>query len=312
MAMQVEPRSLGVDVAKDELVISIDGGEPFTIENTPSAIRAWLKTLHGPVRLAVESTGAFPLELACQAHQRGHEVFVIDGYRLNRYRESVGGRAKTDTTDARLLARYLRNEHADLRPWNPPSRDYQALQRLLHRRATVVRARTSIHQSLREIPGLKTTLQATLRQLDRTIAAIERRIRDTLARAGWSDHARRCQAIEGVGPITAAALVMAFARGRFANSDAFIAFLGLDVRIRDSGRKRGQRKLTKQGDGELRRLLYLAAMQAKAKPAWQDFFQRHLERGLARVQALNVLARKIARVAFALMKNETDYVPKTA
>ena len=312
MAMQVEPRSLGVDVAKDELVISIDGGEPFTIENTPSAIRAWLKTLHGPVRLAVESTGAFHLELACQAHQRGHEVFVIDGYRLNRYRESVGGRAKTDTTDARLLARYLRNEHADLRPWNPPSRDYQALQRLLHRRATVVRARTSIHQSLREIPGLKTTLQATLRQLDRTIAAIERRIRDTLARAGWSDHARRCQAIEGVGPITAAALVMAFARGRFANSDAFIAFLGLDVRIRDSGRKRGQRKLTKQGDGELRRLLYLAAMQAKAKPAWQDFFQRHLERGLARVQALNVLARKIARVAFALMKNETDYVPKTA
>ena len=312
MAMQVEPRSLGVDVAKDELVISIDGGEPFTIENTPSAIRAWLKTLHAPVRLAVESTGAFHLELACQAHQRGHEVFVIDGYRLNRYRESVGGRAKTDTTDARLLARYLRNEHADLRPWNPPSRDYQALQRLLHRRATVVRARTSIHQSLREIPELKTTLQATLRQLDRTIAAIERRIRDTLARAGWHDHARRCQDIEGVGPITAAALVMAFARGRFANSDAFIAFLGLDVRIRDSGRKRGQRKLTKQGDGELRRLLYLAAMQAKAKPAWQHFFQRHLERGLARVQALNVLARKLARVAFALMKNETDYVPKSA
>jgi transposase len=312
MAMQVEPRSLGVDVAKDELVISIDGGDPFTIENTPSAIRAWLKTLHGPVRLAVESTGAFHLELACQAHQRGHEVFVIDGYRLNRYRESVGGRAKTDTTDARLLARYLRNEHADLRPWNPPSRDYQALQRLLHRRATVVRARTSIHQSLREIPELKTTLQATLRQLDRTIAAIERRIRDTLARAGWHDHARRCQDIEGVGPITAAALVMAFARGRFANSDAFIAFLGLDVRIRDSGRKRGQRKLTKQGDGELRRLLYLAAMQAKAKPAWQHFFQRHLERGLARVQALNVLARKLARVAFALMKNETDYVPKSA
>jgi len=204
MAMQVEPRSLGVDVAKDELVISIDGADPFTIENTPSAIRAWLKTLHGPVRLAVESTGAFHLELACQAHQRGHEVFVIDGYRLNRYRESVGGRAKTDTTDARLLARYLRNEHADLRPWNPPSRDYQALQRLLHRRATVVRARTSIHQSLREIPELKTTLQATLRQLDRTIAAIERRIRDTLARAGWHDHARRCQDIEGVGPITAA------------------------------------------------------------------------------------------------------------
>ena len=73
-------------------------------------------------------------------------------------------------TDARLLVRYLRNEGDDLRPWNPPSRDYQTLQRLIHRRATVVRARTAIQQSLREIPTLKTTLQATLRQLDRTLA----------------------------------------------------------------------------------------------------------------------------------------------
>jgi transposase len=312
MAMQVQARTIGVDVAKAELVISIDGETPFTLDNTPGAIRGWLKGLHGPLRLALESTGVFHLELACQAHRRGHEVYLIDGYRLNRYREGVGGRAKTDASDARLLVRYLRNEGADLRPWIPPSRDYQALQRLIHRRATVVRARTAIHQSLREIPALKTTLQATLRQLDRTIAAIERRIRDTLARAGWQHQAGRCCQIEGIGPITAAALVMAFARGRFANSDAFIAFLGLDVRIRDSGQKRGQRKLTKQGDGEIRRLLYLAAMQAKARPAWQTFFQRLLDRGLARIQALNVLARKLARVAFALMKNETDYVPKTA
>lgn len=312
MAMQVEPRTVGVDVASDELVISIDGEPAFTLENTPAAIRHWLKGLHGPLRLALESTGVFHLELACQAHARGHAVYVIDGYRLNRYRESVGGRAKTDASDARLLVRYLRNEGADLRPWIPPSRDYQALQRLLHRRATVVRARTALQQSLRDVPGLRTTLKATLGQLDRTTAAIERRIRETLLRAGWQHHARRCRQIEGIGPVTAAALVMAFSRARFANSDAFIAFLGLDVRIRDSGKKRGQRRLTKQGDGELRRLLYLAAMQAKAKPAWRAFFQRHLDRGLARIQALNALARKLARVAFALMKNETDYVPKTA
>lgn len=312
MAMQVEPRTIGVDVAKAELVISVDGDTPLTVENSPAAIRRWLNGLQGPLRLALESTGVFHLELACQAHRLGHEVYVIDGYRLNRYRESVGGRAKTDPSDARLLVRYLRHEHAELRPWSPPSRDYQALQRLIHRRATVVRARTAIAQSLREVPALKATLQATLRQLDRTIAAIERRVRETLLRAGWHHHARRCRQLEGIGPITAAALVMAFARGRFANSDAFIAFLGLDVRIRDSGQKRGQRKLTKQGDPELRRLLYLAAMQAKAQPAWQAFFERHLQRGLSKVQALNVLARKLARIAYALMKTETDYVPKAA
>lgn len=41
-------------------------------------------------------------------------------------------------------------------------------------------------------------------------------------------------------------------RGRFKTSDAFIAFLGMDVRVRDSGGYRGRRKLTKAGDPELR------------------------------------------------------------
>ena len=103
---------------------------------------------------------------------------------------------------------------------------------------------------------------------------------------------------------------MAFRRGRFRNSDAFVAFLGLDVRVRDSGRQRGRRKLTKQGDPELRRLLHLAAMGACRSTTWQAFYQRHLDRGLSKIQALVVLARKLARVAYALMKNQTDYRPR--
>lgn len=38
-------------------------------------------------------------------------------------------------------------------------------------------------------------------------------------------------------------------------ADAFIAFMGPDERIRDSGQSGEQRKLTKRGDLELRRLL---------------------------------------------------------
>ena len=45
MAMQVEPHSLGVDVAKDELVISIDGGE--AVEQT-SLVHALATALGQP------------------------------------------------------------------------------------------------------------------------------------------------------------------------------------------------------------------------------------------------------------------------
>ena len=313
MAMPVQPSLVGVDVSKDELVSCQDGEGPLrTVDNEPKAISLWLDSFSpGPLCLAVEATNTYHLEVVEQAYQRGHTVYVVDGYRLNRYREGVGGRAKTDATDARLLRRYLDRERADLRPWTPPSKGYRALQQLLRRRASVVRARVAVEQSLRELPDLKAAAAGLRRQFERLDAALQRRMRKVVCRHGWQDDIVRCQAIEGVGELTAAALTMAFQRGQFKSSDAFIAFIGLDVRIRDSGKHKGKRKLTKQGDPELRRLLHLAAMQASRSASWEAFYQRHLARGFSKTQALVILARKLARVAFALLKNQSTYQPRT-
>lgn len=310
MASKVVPQLVGVDVGKKELWLSVDGAAPQRCANQLSAIRRWLKALAGPVEFALEATNDYHLSLALEAHRQGHGVYLLNGYRLNRYRESVGTRAKTDAGDARLLARYLERERQDLRPWSPPPQGYVQLQGLLRRRATLVQARVRLQQSLQGLPELQACLKRLVDEIQRIDTAIQHRIEQAVAAADWQTHVRRCRQLEGVGPLTAAALTMAFHRGRFKTSDAFIAFLGLDVRVRDSGRSRGRRKLTKAGDPELRRLLYLAAMQAKSKPAWQAYYQRHLNRGLAPIQALNVLARKLARVAFALMKNQTDYQPR--
>lgn len=313
MAMPVQPYLIGVDISKAELVICSAPEAPvMVLDNEPKAITHWLDTLpSGPVYLAVEATNTFHLELIEQAHRRGHTVYLLDGLRLNRYRQSIGGRAKTDASDARLLWRYLERERQDLRPWTPPSKGYRSLQRLLRRRAVLVQARVALQQSLTELPELKHSAKALTRQFARLDALIKRRIREAADQQGWLEDIVRCQGIEGVGSLTAAALKMAYQRGRFRNSDAFIAFIGLDVRVRDSGKSRGRRKLTKQGDPELRRLLHLAAMQASRSRSWQSFYQRHLQRGLSRTQALVILARKLARVAFALMKNQSTYQPKT-
>lgn len=312
MAMSVQPLCIGVDVSKTHLTVCLDADQPLQeIPNTASAIDHWLARLPAaPIAVAVEATNTYHLAVAERTRRAGHTVYLVDGYRLSRYRDSLGGRAKTDATDARLLQRYLARERADLRPWTPPPPGYASIQRLLHRRATLVRARVALQQSFAELPELKRSATATLRQLERLDTLIQKRLRQALRQLGWHTHAQRCQAIEGVGPLTAAALVLAFQRGAFRHADAFVAFLGLDVRVRESGQFRGRRKLTKRGDPELRRLLYLAAMQASRSATWQPFYQRHLARGLSKIQALVILARKLARVAFALLKNHTDYQPK--
>ncbi|WP_155953882.1 transposase, partial [Pseudomonas sp. URIL14HWK12:I7] len=91
---------------------------------------------------------------------------------------------------------------------------------------------------------------------------------------------------------------------------AFIAFLGMDLRVDDSGKKNGPRYLSKKGDPEIRRLAHIAAMTACRSPRWKPFYESYLVRGFSKTQALVVLARKLCRVAFALMKNQSEYQPK--
>jgi len=50
-------------------------------------------------------------------------------------------------------------------------------------------------------------------------------------------------------------------------------------------------------------------MSAIKSGRWKVFYQRYLGRGLTTIQALVIVARKLARTAFALMKNQTEYQP---
>lgn len=311
MAMRVQPLWIGVDVSQRELVIArADRPGVQTLANERARIAAWVQELPRRAAIGLEATNCFHVELLEQAQRGGHTVYLLNGLRLARYRESLGGRAKTDPCDARLILRYVEHEGSGLRPWAAPAKGYAELQRLLHRRACLVRARVALQQSLREIPELQAGSHALLHQFMELDRHIQKRLHQLLRQAGWAEDALRCQAIEGVGTLTATALTTAFHRGAFRSADAFIAFLGLDVRARESGRYHGRRRLSKQGDPELRRLLFLAAMQAARQPAWRDFYQRCLQRGLRKIQALVALARKLARVAFALLKNRTTYVPR--
>lgn len=309
MASRVETQWIGIDVSKAELSMAVYGGEQLTLANQVGAIEGWLATLPAGAELAVEATNTYHLKVLERAHRRGFTCYVLDGYRLSRYRDSIGARAKTDRSDAVLLARYLAHERAALRAWSPPPAGYLAVHRLLHRRATLVRARVALAQSLEDLPALQSQAAALFSQIQALDQALCRQMHHALRTSGWAPDVARCQAIEGIGPLSAAALVTAFHRGHFARSDAFIAFLGLDVRVRDSGTWRGRRKLTKQGDAELRRLLYNAAMAARRSPVWAAFYQRYRDRGLSPTQTLVILARKLARIAFALMKYQTEYHP---
>ncbi|MBC3485107.1 IS110 family transposase [Pseudomonas sp. SWRI50] len=313
MAMQTGRLIVGADVAKAELVIHHDSSdEVIKLKNSKADIKRWLKQQPLNTAIAVEATNVYHLDLVELAHGLGFSVYVVDGFQLSNYRKSVGGRVKTDPSDARLLSRFLRNEGEDLRPWSPPPAVYGKLQSLLRRRAALVSARTAMTQSWANETLLKAAFEAFVTSIDRLDLLMQKKMKEVLRETGLHEQVARCQAVEGIGFLTATALVMAFVRGEFKSSDSYIAFLGMDLRVSDSGQKAGRRRLTKRGCSEIRPLLHNAAMAASKSTAWKGIYEQHRNSGKATTQALVILARKLARVAFALMKNQDEYVTKAS
>lgn len=310
MAQQVESRHLGADV--DSRFIQIhehESGAAERIENSPSGIAKWLRSRSAPARLAVESTGSYHFELVDQAHAAGLTVYVLDPRQIKCYREGIGQRAKTDPCDARLIARYLQRECDGLRPYRPRSKAQRKASQVLKRRATLVRAKDQIQQSFKELSGFDDALASALRHIKALIALLEKRLQALLKQQGHWDKVLRCRSIPGIGPITSMSLVVAYLRGEFRSADAFVAYLGLDVRVCESGRFSGRRKLTKQGDAECRRVLYNAAMTGR-RYAFAGYYERLIARGLKPTQAFVAVARKQARIAFSLMRNGVYFDPE--
>jgi transposase len=313
MPVSISKPIVGVDVAKNELVIynaELDLLEE--IPNTKAAITKWLKALPGAVVIAIESTNIYHLAFADLAHEAGCVIYMIGGYELHHYREGVKVRAKTDALDAKLLARYLKNEQQELRPWTPPSPLYRQLLSLFRRRAALVQARVGLEQSWANEPLLKTAFAEQVKSMQQLETLVEKTINDQLKEAGLVGQLKRCLKVEGIGFLTGARLIAAFQRGDFRNADAFVAFLGMDLRVSKSGQKDGRRSLTKRGDPEARRLLHNAAMSASRTKAWKGFYESQRARGFSTTQALVMLARKLARVVFALLKGQGEYRPKVS
>jgi transposase len=147
------------------------------------------------------------------------------------------------------------------------------------------------------------------RTLDRQVDELEREIN------AWHREdtaSQRLQAIPGVGPITASALVASVGDAKvFHNGRQFAAWLGLVPRQDSSGGKTNLLGISKRGDTYLRTLLIHGARSVLLS------LKRHPDRAdgwLARVAARRnpniaavALANKNARTVWALLAHGRDY-----
>jgi transposase len=301
----------GVDVSKATLVIGRYGcAEVLSISNTPEHIARWLGSIAEDSVVAMEATGAYHQVLASLAHAAHMRVYVLNPRALKHYAEAIGQRGKTDPVDTRMIARYAMHEHSKLRAWQPPAPGADKLAQLLQRRDRLVTACQIVSQSLAGVSALKAQREELLASIKRMIKNTELLMRTELANTPQlAELHKRLSTIVGVGFVVAAQLVAALTRLRFTRADAFIAYTGLDPRPDDSGQRRGRRRLSKRGPQLLRCRLYNAGMAAAHSKLFKTLYASLRARGFRSTEAIVILARKIARIAFALYRSESTFDP---
>lgn len=160
-------------------------------------------------------------------------------------------------------------------------------------RSALLRLAEQLHALATEIHGLERRLLAWHRQDQASL---------------------RLATIPGIGIITATALSAAVTDpGLFRSGREFAAFLGLVPRQNSSGGKDRLGRISKKGDGYLRKLLVVGATSvirrartsASASASWINAL---LERRPARVVTV-AMANKNARIAWAVLKRGEVYRP---
>jgi transposase len=291
-----------------------------------------------PMRIAIEA-GTHSPWVSRVLEECAHEVLVANSRKT---RLIYSNKRKTDEVDAENLARLARADPKLLYPLKHRNEDSQAHMALIRSREALVSCRTqlvnhvrgavksfgarlpkcparSFHKKAPEhIPeALRPALGPILEQigsLTESIRQYDRKV-ETACEELYPE-TELLRQVEGIGPLTALTFVLTLEDPyRFQKSRSVGAYLGLVPARDQSGDRDPQRRISKEGDELLRKLLVSCAHYILGPFGSDSDLRRHgqkiASRGAknAKKRAVVAVARKLAVVLHSLWVSGEIYEP---
>ncbi len=115
--------------------------------------------------------------------------------------------------------------------------------------------------------------------------------------------------IPDIGPITGAIIIAKIETiDRFESAEKLVAFAGIDPVIKESGKIRSERSISKMGDPMLRTAIYQSALSStRCNPVISTYYRRLIERGMPRKKALVAASGKTYHIIFSVMHNNKPF-----
>ncbi|MCE8514724.1 IS110 family transposase [Ruegeria pomeroyi] len=270
---------------------------------------------HREAIVCFEATGGQEWRLWFYLEDAGVEARPVPPAQVKVFARSLGTRAKTDSIDAELIARFMIFRPDAGRAL--PAEHLRLLRALTTRRAQVVEMRKRLLAQIRAhrksgTAELLEDIDLELKErLNVAITELESRVSELLGHdRRLVDTTRILRSVPGIGPAASSTLT-AELPGRGALTGKKVAALnGLAPVEQDRGTLRGKRTIV-GGGRALRYVLFQAALVASHhNPALKAFADRLRKAGKPHKVIVTAVARKLVIIANALCKRRREWEPR--
>ena len=312
---------IGIDIGKYNFVVSVHEQKTTKeYDNTAAGITEFIQDKKETLSTGLcvlEVTGGHEMLLLLRLCDESFSVHRASGRQIKSFIRSYGNEAKTDSIDAKSLARYAKERHESLVIFTPPSESASQLYELAQRRQDLKQMLVAEKNRLQgpRVSGVKKSIEKIIDTLEAEIKEVTDEINKLIDE---NDELKAKQAVlitvPGIGKIIANNLLILLPELGKLNRREIASLVGVAPIARDSGQMSGYRR-TGHGREGIKPMLFLAAMAARrSNSSLRTYYESLTGRGKKKIVALTALMRKIIVIANARLKEAAVSIPseKTA
>ena len=304
---------VGIDVSKDWLDIAVLPSDEYSrVPYGRRHVARLVEEMIGlePVRIVLEATGGYELDIAAALSDAGLPVCVINPRQSRDFARATGELAKTDRVDARVLAEFGRALRPPIRPL--PEEKARHLREIMGRRGQILETLLAEKNRLQRTQSktVKASLRSHIRYLERQLEKMEDALSDQIkASPAWQENVDLLTSVPGVGQLTAANLTILLPEIGTMGRRQIAKLVGVAPLSRDSGLRQGSRSIW-GGRAQVRRALYMSTLVAtKCNPVISALYSRLVERGKPKKVAIVACMRKLLIISNAMIRDHTKWTP---
>lgn len=279
-------------------------------------------TLNVPVIHLMEASGVYYENLALYLVLRGHQrVTVVLPNKAKKYKESLGFKSKTDGIDALALSQMACEQtHAT---WQPPAEKFYRLRLLTRQIENITVQSTAVKNQMEALIHSMFPPKDIIKMLRQQVAFLFKQkaaLIKTMEQLIQSDEELKSKfenikKIKGVGTLTIATVVAE--TGGFAlfkNISQLVSYAGYDVVENESGKHTGKTKISKRGNGRIRRVLYFPALNMVRYNVYPfaGLYKRVYERNKIKMKGYVAVQKKLLVIIYTLWKKDEPFNDKTS